>query len=208
MKSTGERIKTLRQSLSMTQKELGDAIGVKTAAINKYETGTVVNLKRSTIQNLAKALHTSPTYLLGYTEDTRPLPANAVALKDIPRKRIPVLGVIAAGAPIMADREYDEAVYVDADSRADFAIRVEGDSMIPLYQPGDLVYFREQDCVDNGQIAAVLVDGSTAAALKRFYYKDGVVTLASENPRYAPMVFPNPSDVRVLGVPVGFQRMY
>lgn len=66
--TTGERIKALRKSLGLTQEELGKRIGVQKAAINKYETGIVVNLKQSTIQALSKALHVSPVYLLNGDE--------------------------------------------------------------------------------------------------------------------------------------------
>ena len=62
--TTGEKIKQLRKRLGMTQEELGNLIGVQKAAINKYETGVVVNLKKSTIASLAKALHVSPIELL------------------------------------------------------------------------------------------------------------------------------------------------
>ena len=58
--TTGDRIKTLRTSKGLTQEELGDMIGIKKAAINKYETGLVVNLKRTTIMKLADALGVSP----------------------------------------------------------------------------------------------------------------------------------------------------
>ena len=62
--TTGEKIKRLRKQLGMTQEELGNLIGVQKAAINKYETGIVVNLKQATINSLAKALHVSPVELL------------------------------------------------------------------------------------------------------------------------------------------------
>lgn len=62
--TTGEKIRELRKRLGLTQEELGNMIGVKKAAINKYETGVVVNLKRSTIAALAKALGVSPVELL------------------------------------------------------------------------------------------------------------------------------------------------
>ena len=67
--TTGERIKYLRKQLGMTQEELGEKIGVQKAAINKYETGIVVDLKRSKIAELAKALDCSPLYLLEGSED-------------------------------------------------------------------------------------------------------------------------------------------
>ena len=67
--TTGERIKQLRQQLGMTQTELGNKIGVQTAAIYKYENGLVVNLKRDVIAKLADALETTPSYLLGYDDE-------------------------------------------------------------------------------------------------------------------------------------------
>lgn len=67
--TTGERIKALRLSKGMSQEELGAAVGVKKAAINKYENGIVVNLKRSTIAKLADALETTPSYLMGWAEE-------------------------------------------------------------------------------------------------------------------------------------------
>lgn len=68
----GERIKQLRTAKNMTQEELGEKVGVKKAAIYKYETGLVVNLKRDVIENLAKALDTSPSYLMGLEDSDLP----------------------------------------------------------------------------------------------------------------------------------------
>lgn len=73
--TTGERIKELRLQKGLSQEELGAMIGVKKAAINKYETGVVVNLKRSTIASLASALDTSPMYLMGWEESEKNKPA-------------------------------------------------------------------------------------------------------------------------------------
>ena len=69
--TTGEKIRQLRKQLGMTQEELGNLIGVQKAAINKYETGVVVNLKQSVIASLAEALHVSPVELLS-PEDNPP----------------------------------------------------------------------------------------------------------------------------------------
>lgn len=63
--ATGERIKQLRLAKHLTQEQLGALVGVKKAAINKYETGLVVNLKRSMIAKLSSVLDTSPAYLIG-----------------------------------------------------------------------------------------------------------------------------------------------
>ena len=68
--TTGQRIKNLRINKGLSQEELGEMIGVKKAAINKYETDIVVNLKRSTISKLASALGTSPIYLMGWDDES------------------------------------------------------------------------------------------------------------------------------------------
>lgn len=65
----GERIRLLRREHGLTQEELGKAVGLQRAAINKYEKGRVENMKRSTIMKLAKVLHTTPSYLMGYEDD-------------------------------------------------------------------------------------------------------------------------------------------
>lgn len=70
--TTGEKIRMLRKAKGWTQEDLGDRIGVQKAAINKYETGLVVNLKRDTIQNLARALGCSPVYLLDDIDGVTP----------------------------------------------------------------------------------------------------------------------------------------
>ena len=63
------RIRDLRIERGMTQEELGKAVGLKRAAINKYEKGVVVNIKQETIMKLAEVLHTTPSYLMGYEDD-------------------------------------------------------------------------------------------------------------------------------------------
>ncbi len=73
---TGKRIKARRKELDMTQEELGKLAGVTKATINKYETGIVTNLKRSTIEEIAKALHVSPSYIMGWTDNTAEVHTN------------------------------------------------------------------------------------------------------------------------------------
>ena len=67
--TVGDRIKALRLDLGMTQEELAEKVGLKKAAINKYESGVVVNIKRDMIGKLASALETTPTYLMGWEDE-------------------------------------------------------------------------------------------------------------------------------------------
>lgn len=140
--------------------------------------------------------------------DLDALPPNLVPLA--PMQRIPLVGTIACGTPILAQENIEGYVDLPKHIKADFALTCEGDSMIDAgIKDGDVVYIRSQPEVQNGQIAAVLVDGESAT-LKRFFFNDGVVTLMAANQTYPPIV-KSGSDVeqvRVLGLAVGLSRSF
>lgn len=131
-------------------------------------------------------------------------------IAPLPRtKRRPRLGVIACGEPILAQENIEDYDDVPEDVQCDFTLICSGDSMINArIQDGDIVYIREQPIVENGEIAACMVDGEfdSRATLKRFYrYKDKVV-LQAENPNYPPFVYVKEemNKVHILGKAVGF----
>lgn len=72
----GEKIKRLRKERKMTQEDLGYAIGVQKAAINKYETGVVINLKREIIARLSRVLEVNPVWLMDDNAEWPPVPRN------------------------------------------------------------------------------------------------------------------------------------
>ena len=122
----------------------------------------------------------------------------------ISKKKLPLLGEIAAGKPIFAKEEV-EYYSPGEDAGADFCLRVHGDSMTGAgIKDGDIVFIRKQETVDDGEIAAVLVDEE--ATLKRVYLSPDSVTLVSENPKYKPMVYTKNqgSSIRILGKAVSF----
>ena len=115
------------------------------------------------------------------------------------------LGKIACGDPILAVENHDGAANIPADSSADFALRCTGDSMINArIFPGDLVLIRQQSDVENGEIAAVLVDGE--ATLKRVFKYAGRVELRPENPLYPIINVEGPAldSFRILGKAISF----
>ena len=136
--------------------------------------------------------------------------------KDVPEgflplprtRKIPLLGIIACGEPILADSELDTFTVVGRAVECDFALRCKGDSMINarIYD-GDVVFIKRQEFVDDGTIAAVLIDDD--ATLKRVYkLSDGRIELRAENPRYSPIVVGGENETRtfrVLGKAVAFQ---
>jgi repressor LexA len=188
----GERIKQLRINKGMTQEELGSKIGVQKQAIYKYEQGLVVNLKRDVIGKLSKALDVSPSYLMGFADDDK---ANKIpaGFEPLPKMvKIPLIGGIACGTPILAEQNIEDYVNCPEACEATFALRCHGDSMINAnINDGDVVFIHKQPEVENGQIAAVQIDDGDCynATLKRFYRSGDTVTLMAENPSVAPMVF-------------------
>ena len=207
--TTGERIKALRTQKGMTQEELGEKVGVKTPAIYKYENGLVVNLKRSTIEKLAEVLDTTPSYLMGFDDvSSPPAPAsNLIPIADLHMKKIPLIGTIACGTPILAEENITDYIDAPGHIRADFALMCRGDSMIGAnIRSGDIVFIRQQPEVCNGQIAAVLVGDE--ATLKRLYHSGNTVTLLAENPDVAPLTLSGSEleSVRVIGLAVAFMH--
>lgn len=201
--TTGERIRQLRIEKDMTQEMLGEKIGVKKAAIYKYENGLVVNLKRDIIEKLANVLEVSPSYLMGL-DDIKDVPQGFQPVPSM--KKIPRVGRIACGTPILAEENVEEYDSVPEHWKADFTLVCVGDSMAPKIQDGDLVAIRQQEMVENGQIAAVLIDNE--ATLKRVYVYPDKLILRPENPEYEPIVIMNgeSSNIRIEGRAVGFCR--
>lgn len=201
----GERIKRARELCGMTQGELGLACGTTKQTIFKYESGIVSNIPTDRIERIAEVTGVSPAYIMGWTDD--PGQESATGLQPMPTTVArPRLGAIACGDPILAEQNLDGYDQVPDYIKCDFTLVCRGDSMIGarIYD-GDIVCIRQQAEVENGQIAAVLVNGEEAT-LKRFYFSDGVVTLQAENPAYPPRVFTGEdvSNVRVLGLATHF----
>lgn len=128
-------------------------------------------------------------------------------IKPITLKRFPMLGEIACGEPVFAEEDREHYVMADMDINADFCLTAKGDSMINarIYE-GDIVFIKEMPIVENGDIAAVIIEDD--ATLKRVYYypDDNMLQLVAENPKYKPLVYQNEelNHIRILGKAVYF----
>ncbi|MBR5094480.1 MAG: helix-turn-helix domain-containing protein [Oscillospiraceae bacterium] len=195
----GEKLKAIRIERHMTQEELARVLGTSKQVISRYETNQR-SPKIDIVYGYAERLGVPVDYL---ADNSLPIPSGIIPL---PRMgRAPLLGTIACGEPILAEENLDGAVDLPEHIRADFALRCEGDSMINArIFDGDIVYIRQQDTVDDGQIAAVLIDD--AATLKRVRLFPDHIILAAENPTFRPLVFwgEEMSHVRILGLAVAF----
>lgn len=206
-----EQLKQLRATKGLTQSEMADLLGITQPAYNRYESGKR-KLDPDTLSKLADYFEVSIDQLLGKQlmafSTLGSLVANEVeTFKPVRIQRLPLLGNIAAGKPIFANEEHE--MMVETEIRADFCLKVVGDSMIGAgIMDGDVVMIRKQPMVQNGEIAAVLIDDE--ATLKRFYKTDSLVTLISENPAYPPIVYKpeDGRDILILGKAVGLSRIF
>lgn len=198
----GERIKQRRKELGLSVDQVADKIGKNRATVYRYESKDIEKLPLEVLEPLAKALGTTPAYLMGW-EDPKSTAKNIIPVPEM--KKIPLIGTIACGAPILAEEHIEDYVNLPSHIHADFALVCKGDSMINArIFDGDLVYIRRQDTVENGEIAAVLIDSE--ATLKRVKIYSDHISLEPENPMYRPIVLWNEemNRAQIIGKAVAF----
>ncbi len=204
----GQRIKTTREELGVSQVDLATACGITKQNLYKYENNIITNIPSDKIECLADALNVSPAYLMGWDEDPRLKPP--VITEDI--VTFPVIGEIAAGYDHVAEEDWSgETVniptsYLHGRNRDEFfVLTVKGDSMYPAYMDGDKVLILRQTTLNrSGEIGAVIYD-SNLASLKKIEYVMGEdwMKMIPLNPNYPPITIKG-ADLercRVLGIP-------
>lgn len=213
----GDRIKERRLELEMTQGDVAKEIGVATSTIQRYETDSIGKIKLPVVEAIARVLRVSPDWLIGKTDEKEIRATPYFDLSSIPNilplpktRKIPRLGTIACGEPILAQENIENYDRAPEGVNCDFTLKCKGDSMIGArINDGDIVYIRQQDEVENGEIAAVLVDDASeisTATLKRVYLYENQIVLQAENPKYSPLVYTGEdmNKVRIIGKAVAF----
>lgn len=190
---------------NMKPAELSRISGISEGMISSYRHGNYKASQRN-LEKLAKALNVSIPWLMGANVPITPSIPNASNIFPIERKKIPLIGKIACGKPILAEEVFDGFVQCNSNIHADFCLRAEGDSMINarIYD-GDIVFIHQQPEVENGEIAAVSIDDSVT--LKRVYIEDDCIELRAENPRVKPLRYKisDFNQFRILGKAIAFQ---
>lgn len=209
----GDRIRKARLEKGLSQAELAELLGYKSrSSINKIEVEGR-DIPRSSIVKFAQVLGVTPSYLMGWEDESSEkdpldiLMEKYDNIKPVKLKRFPLLGEIACGEPIFAQEDRESCVMADMDINADFCLTAKGDSMINArINDGDIVFIKEMPMVDNGDIAAVIIDDD--ATLKRVYYypEDNTLQLIAENPKFKPLIYKNEEldQIRILGKAVYF----
>lgn len=209
-----DKIKSRRLELGLTLDEVAQKIGVAASTFQRYESGEIKNMRRDKVKKIADVLELSPSYLMGWSEQSDATEFdssqydNIIPLKKDYLKKIPLVGDIACGEPILANEEYESLVVIDGSINADFCLRCKGDSMVNArILDGDIVFIHKQDAVENGEIAAVIIDNE--ATLKRVNYKPekNMLILKAENPKYDDFVYMGEEleTIKILGKAVAFQ---
>ena len=207
MSELSTRLRLRREELGLSQEELAQRMGYRSkSSITKLEKG-INDIPQSKVEELAAALQTTPAYLMGWEEQPEPKkPTIPPGFEPMPKmKKIPLIGSIACGEPITAEQNIEKMVDVPENIRCDFSLTCHGDSMVDAgIHDKDVVYIRIQPEVENGEIAAVRINGE--ATLKRVYYNPGTLTLMPANPAYAPMIYTGPQleEVHIEGKAVGW----
>ncbi len=206
--SFGARLRTIMVERGYRYDQMGELLGMNAQTLNRYVLGQR-EPKASTATGIALKLGVDPLWLQGYDVPCQPPPPEAIPMGR--ETAVPILGVIRAGAPILAVQDIEGYASADVpDPEECFYLRVTGDSMINAgIQEGDLVLLRRQETAENGQIVACLLDGETAT-LKRFRRQGGMVILQPENPAYEPRIVSlqdfETGAARIVGVAVRLVR--
>ena len=121
--------------------------------------------------------------------------------------KVPVLGTITCGEPILAEEnieDYREEIADLLPTGNIFYLKTRGDSMIPTIPVNSFVMIREQSDVEDGEIAAVLVNGDEETTLKRVKRQGDIVMLVADNPSYPPYIITKDNPARILGKAIKF----
>lgn len=194
------RIFQKKSELNLSYQDMSEKTGLSKSTLQRYITGDIRNLGLDKLEILAKALDVTPSYLMGWEDENKdPILENIPGIiTPVQMKRIPILGTIACGDPIFAQENYDGYFMIDKNlPEADFILRAKGDSMIEAHIfDGDLVFLRKTSDVDDGQIAAVLIDDE--ATLKRVSRDKDTVILQPCNKDYKPIIVQGDDNKQVL----------
>lgn len=204
--SIAENIKRIRLEHGLSQSELGKIAGVSDKAVSTWELG-LKTPRMGAVEKMANYFGITKSAIV----DDAPMtslqkPVIPPGFEPMPKmKKVPLIGSIACGDPITAEQNIEKMVDVPENIRCDFSLTCHGDSMVGAgIHDKDVVYIRIQPEVENGEIAAVRIDGE--ATLKRVYYNPGTLTLMPANPAYAPMVYTGSQleEVHIEGKAVGW----
>ena len=201
----GDKIKDLRKKHGYSQTQTAIKLNVTQGAVSQWENNITVPAADQ-LSSIADVFGISVDELLGRDTKKEPIIISAIPIRH---HAVPVVGAIACGKPITAEEQVEGYTDLPDGINADFALRCQGDSMMPLIHDGDLVLVRSQPDVEDGQIAVVIQNDE--ATLKHVYHMTpNTLLLVAENPAFPPIHASAEPDGHsiIQGLAVGYVRMY
>lgn len=177
-----ERLTELIKNSNYILSDMEEAVGKKAATISRYASGEIKGVKRSTIVKLANFFGVSPAWLSGLSDEK---------YSTENKHAFPILGTVKAGYNYLASENMIGTITIDdplPDPENYYALKVAGDSMQPILYEDDLVIVHQQNDVENGQIAIILIDDEEAT-IKKVVKTDNGIRLEAYNPYYPPREF-------------------
>lgn len=211
MSEISKRLLQLIEDNDISYGELSKKTNIPKSALQRYATGETEKIPITRIEVIAKALNTTAQFIMGWDENESYNNDifSITGINPIPKTyKRPRLGTIACGEPILAEENIEAYDDIPDSIKCDFTLICKGDSMVNArINDGDIVYIKQQSQVDNGEIAAVLIDNE--ATLKRVYIYEDKVVLQPENTKYPPFVYTKEdmNNIRILGKAVGFTSL-
>lgn len=196
----GKRLKEARKTASYTLADVESKTGISNGYLSQLERNKKNNPSHSLLQKLADLYSVSMFHLLSGSFE--PIETENVLVK------LPILEKIAVGLPILAEENivgYKETILNKFNYNEYFYLKIRGDSMIKIHiDDGDLVLIRRQVCIENGQLAVVIVNGETS--LKKVYKNDRILFLQSANSRFEPIIIEK-EKVRIIGRAIEVRKL-
>lgn len=199
-----EKFEKLMKANKCSAYQVSKGTGIAQATLSDWKRGKT-QPKQDKIEKICEYFNVPLSYFYG--DDNTSILSNVFSIE---LKRFPMLGEIACGVPKYTNEDRESYVMAGTNINADFCLRASGDSMVGArILDGDIVFIRKQDMVENGEIAAVVVNNDSEATLKRLYYypDKGLLILKPENPAYEDLIFSGNelNQVHVLGKAMAFQ---
>lgn len=181
-----ERLKSARKQKGWTQKDLAGLLHVRIGTVSGWERSYREPATVGLVKNIADALEVSTDYLFGKTDIPNPDPLPNITSSRGKQKKIPLIGAIRAGLPLLAFDNWEGEIEIAENLHADFALRIIGDSMSWAgIHEGDIAILKKMDSPDHGMIVAAGIEEMFWSASLKFLVKEnGQTLLRSANPHY------------------------
>lgn len=211
IKTFQERLQEALQIRNMKPVELHEKTNISESLISKYLSGNAIARQRKIVL-ISEALNVNPVWLMGYDVpmEDHEIESNVFPISDIPKK-VPVVGKISAGLPILATENIEGYEFAPSSQIKEgytyFYLRVQGDSMNLKFNEGDIVLVQKQDDLENNEIGVILVNGFDAT-VKKYRKENNLVILEpmSTNPENTVQIY-NPKDtpIKIIGKVISYQ---